>query len=53
MISLEQFRKLLGKSGENMNDIQIEHIREAQYQIAEIVFKMWQEKRKSAKLEKP
>ena len=41
MISLEEFRKLLGKYGESLSDQEVEEIRDAQYQMAELAFREW------------
>lgn len=46
MISISKYRKLTGKEAENLIDKQIEEIRDAQYQFAELAFEMWAEKKK-------
>lgn len=49
MISLAKFKELLGNEAENMTDKEIEEIRDAQYQMAEIAFEFWRAKNPSRK----
>lgn len=41
MISLDKFKKLLGKSGEGMSDKEIEKVRDLQYQLVDLLFDSW------------
>ena len=43
MISIEKYKKILGKEAQNLTDEEIEQIRDAQYKLADILFDMWQE----------
>ena len=38
MISLSKFKELLGEEGKDLTDEEIEAIRQAQYQFAELAF---------------
>lgn len=40
-ISISKCRRLLGKEAEGLTDEQIEEIRDAQYQFAELAFQFW------------
>jgi hypothetical protein len=41
MISLAAYKQILGDEAQGMTDAEIEQIRDAQYQLAEIIFPMW------------
>lgn len=41
MISISKFRQLAGKEAQGLSDEEIEQIRDAQYQFAELAFDMW------------
>jgi len=45
MISIPEFKKLLGESAQGLSDKEIEEIRDAQRSMAEIVFEHWQNNR--------
>lgn len=42
MISLSKFKELLGEETINLTDEEIDKIRQAQYQFAELAFEFWQ-----------
>ena len=46
MILISKFRKITGKEAENLTNKQIEEIRDAQYQFAELAFEVWAKDRK-------
>ena len=48
MMSLETFKKLLGKAADGLSDAEIESIRELEYRIADAAFGMWIRERKTA-----
>lgn len=50
MISISKFRKITGKEAGNLTDKQIEEIRDAQYQFAELAFEIWAEKKNLGKI---
>ena len=41
MLSLSEFRKLSGEEAQGLTDKELEQIRDAQYQFAELAFDMW------------
>lgn len=41
MLSLSEFKKLAGKEAQGFTDKELEQIRDAQYQFAELAFDMW------------
>ncbi len=41
MISTEKFRELLGEYGTSLSNQEVEEIRDAQYQMAELAFEEW------------
>ncbi len=41
MISLSKFKKLAGKDAQGLTNKEIERIRDAQYQFAELAFDIW------------
>ena len=46
MISISKFRKIAGKEAENKTDKELEEIRDAQYQFAELAFEIWMKDKK-------
>jgi hypothetical protein len=48
MISLHEFKKLLGKAADGLSDVEIESIRELEYRIADAAFEMWIRERKGS-----
>ena len=52
MISLSEFKKLLGDYGKNLTDQQIEEIRNEQYKVAEMAFKVWMREKGLDKLKR-
>jgi hypothetical protein len=46
MINLSAFKQLLGEDAQDMTDTEIEQVRDAQYQLAEIMFSMWAKEKK-------
>lgn len=49
MISVSKFRKKLGPRARLMSDSQIVRLRDAQYQLADIMFDKWLKNKKSRK----
>jgi hypothetical protein len=47
MISLDEFKKLLGKAAAGLSDAEIESIRELEYRIADATFDIWLRERNS------
>jgi hypothetical protein len=45
MIGLERYKALLGSEAGDLNDDEIQEIRDAQYQIARVAFEMWRKER--------
>lgn len=45
MISFDEFKKLLGPAADGLSDADIEHIRDIEYRLADIVFDDWLRKR--------
>ena len=45
VIPLPEFKKLLGTAADRLSDGEIEHIRNLQDRLAEVVFEMWLEYR--------
>ena len=41
MIALSEFRKLLGAYGKTLSDEQVKEIRDQQYQLAGMAFRLW------------
>jgi len=41
MISLSKFKELLGDEAQGLTDVEIESIRDAQYQFARLAFEKW------------
>ena len=48
MISLEQYKQILGKEAERLTDEQIKRLREQQYLLADVLFDLFK-KEKQAK----
>jgi hypothetical protein len=49
MISLAEFRKLLGKAADGLSDAEIKSIRELEYRIADPTFDIWLRERNTPK----
>lgn len=47
MLSLSEYKKILGEDAQGMTDKEIEELRDAQRNLAEIVFEHWQKNRKN------
>jgi hypothetical protein len=47
MISLGEFKKLLGKAAEGLTDAEIEGIRALEYRVADATFDIWLRDRNS------
>jgi len=46
MLSISEFKKLLGDEANNYSDDEIREIRDAQQSLVEIIFQKWKEDRK-------
>ena len=49
MISLPDFRELLGEAGHELTDEQVERVREIEYGLADAIFDQWLRKRNNSK----
>jgi hypothetical protein len=47
MISLDEFRKILGETAINMTDEEVESVRKIQYKFAEAIFDKWLDDREN------
>ena len=47
MLSLSEYKKILGENAQGMTDEEIEELRDAHRNLAEIVFEHWQKNRKN------
>jgi hypothetical protein len=47
VISLDEFKKLLGTAADGLSDAEIEKIRELEYRIADATFDIWLRERNS------
>ena len=45
MISLPDFKKLLGSYAESLTDEQVKRLRDMEYQIADVIFDQWLSRR--------
>ena len=53
MISLPEFRKLLSPAADALSDEEVGRIREAEYQLAEVIFEFWLRKKNSRASDMP
>jgi hypothetical protein len=49
MISLDEFKKLLGPTAETLTDEEIVKIREMEYRLGDIIFDAWLRQRNKSK----
>jgi hypothetical protein len=47
MIPINEFKKLLGTAASGLSDAEIEHIRNLEVRLADIIFDVWLRKRNS------
>ncbi len=50
MITLSQFKQLLGDEARTLSDDEVESIRDAQYQFSRLAFQKWTKERFSQKI---